>query len=202
MTTWNDAVLSRKDLHKRKRDALVRQAALEFRRRGYHATSMDDIAVALGVTKGALYRYIKRKDEVLFECFVHSNLIGDEALDRAEAVQGKAIEKLRAFMIEFICKYLDSNLAGGAMVEIDALLPKQRTAVVRGRDAIGKRLQKIIELGMDDGSIAKGNPKLMIFSFMGSINWIPSWFSPQKELTSRQIAEEITQITLSGIQAR
>ena len=202
MTTWNDAVLSRKDQHKRKRDALVRQAALEFRRRGYHATSMDDIALALGVTKGALYRYVKSKDEVLFECFVHSNQIGAEALDRAAATKGQAVEKLRVFMVEFICKYLDSNLAGGAMVEIDALLPKQRATVVRGRDAIDKRLQKIIELGMNDGSIAKGNPKLMILSFMGSINWIPSWFSPQKELTSRQIAEEITQITLSGIQSR
>ena len=182
--------------------ALVRQAALEFRKRGYHGTSMDDLANALGVTKGALYRYVKGKDEVLYECFVQSNRIGLAALDRAEKQPGKAAKRLEAFMIEFIREYLDSNLAGGAMIEIDALNPKQRASVVSGRDAVERRLEKIIKDGVADGSVASVNPKLMILSFMGSINWIPSWFSPNGELTSEQIATQITNIILSGVRAR
>jgi len=182
--------------------ALVRQAALEFRRRGYHGTSMDDLANALGVTKGALYRYVKGKDEVLYECFVQSNRIGLAALDRAEKQSGNAAKRLETFMVEFIREYLDSNLAGGAMIEIDALNPKQRASVVSGRDAVEGRLEKIIKDGVADGSVASANPKLMILSFMGSINWIPSWFSPNGELTSEQIAIQITNIILSGLRAR
>jgi hypothetical protein len=88
------------------------------------------------------------------------------------------------------------------MIEIDALNPKQRAAVVSGRDTVERRLEKIIKDGAADGSIASANPKLMILSFMGSINWIPSWFSPKGELTSEQIATQITDIILSGIRAR
>lgn len=202
MNTWNDAQLSRTALRERKRDALVRQAALEFRRRGYHATSMDDIAAALGVTKGALYRYVKSKDEVLFECFAYSNRIGSEALDVAEAVQGTAVDKLRAFIVSFVGNYLENNLAGGAMVEIGALLPAQREEIVRGRDAIERRLRRIIETGMAEGTLATGNVKLMIFSFMGAINWIPSWFSPEKGLSIAEIADQLADIALRGLEAR
>ncbi|MCB1465933.1 MAG: TetR family transcriptional regulator [Rhizobiaceae bacterium] len=202
MTTWNGSVLSREHVRGKKRDAVVQQAAMEFRKRGYHATSMDDIATALGVTKGALYRYVKSKDEVLFECFMHSNRIGEIAIDMAEKVKGTALEKLRCFLNEFIKAYLDSNFAGGAMVEIGALLPDQRHEVVRGRDRVDQRLRGLLREGIDEGSILAANPKLMIFSFMGSINWIPSWFSPQGEWTSDEIAHQITEIILSGISAR
>lgn len=202
MAAWNDVKLSKDQIRQRKKEALIGQAASEFRKRGYHATSMDDIAAALGVTKGALYRYVKSKDEVLYECFKHSNRIGDAALDLAQSTEGRAADKLTRFLREFIRNYLDSNLAGGAMVEIDALLPDQRREVVAGRDRIGRHLRELIEEGVADGSISTESPKLMIFTFMGAINWIPSWFSPEGELDSQQIADQVTRILMDGIKSR
>ncbi len=202
MTTWNDDELGRDQIRSRKREKLVMQAAQEFRRRGFHATSMSDIATALGVTKGALYRYVKSKDEVLFECFMHSNDLAERALARVAVMDGLAADKLASFMAEFIERYLDSNLAGGAMIEIDALLPDQRKEVVRGRDKIDRELRKLLEDGITDGSVVDENTKLMIFSFMGSINWIPSWFSPEGEFTTKEIADRITRIMIGGIRSR
>jgi TetR/AcrR family transcriptional regulator len=202
MTSWNDSVLTRDEIRNKKREALVKQAALEFRKRGYHATSMGDIASALGVTKGALYRYVKSKDEVLYECFMHSNEIADQALERVKDMEASSAEKLASFMTEFIQKYLESNLAGGAMIEIDALLPEQRKKVVGGRDKVDRALRCILDGGVADGSILDESPKLMIFSFMGTINWIPSWFSPDGELTTTEIAEHITHILMHGIRSR
>jgi TetR/AcrR family transcriptional regulator len=196
---WTEKSLSRDHIREKKREALVQQAALEFRRKGYHATSMDDIALALGVTKGALYRYVKSKDEVLFECFMHSNRIGERAIEVAAKVDGDAATKLRSFMEYFIREYLDSNMAGGAMVEIDALLPEQRKIIVKGRDQIDAKLREFIADGIRDGTIVDENPKLMIFSFMGAINWIPSWFSPDGEYDSGQIAQMISRILVNGL---
>lgn len=202
MSAWNATVPSRAHLREKKREALVAQAAQEFRKRGYHATSMDDIAAALGVSKGALYRYVKSKDEVLYECFMHSNRIGEMALEKARKLEGNAAEKLHGFMVEFIRAYLDSNLAGGAMIEIDALLPGQRKDVVKGRDKIDVQLRRLIERGVKDGSVAPESAKLIIFTFMGSINWIPSWFSSEGEFSSETIAEHVSRILVNGIKSR
>src|ERR1700744_887229 len=53
-----------------KRDAVIRAAAHAFNRKGYHNTSLDDIAAALEVTKPTVYYYVSNKEQLLFECFL------------------------------------------------------------------------------------------------------------------------------------
>src|SRR5687768_12521727 len=54
----------------RERSEQVYAAALRlFREKGYHATSMQDIAAAVGLYKGSLYHYIGSKEELLVEVF-------------------------------------------------------------------------------------------------------------------------------------
>ncbi len=53
-----------------KRDAVIRAAAREFNRKGYHNTSLDDIAARLEVTKPTVYYYVTSKEQLLFQCFV------------------------------------------------------------------------------------------------------------------------------------
>src|SRR5947209_1441666 len=51
-----------------KREAVLRTAVGLFNEKGFHATSLDDVAEALKVTKPTIYHYFSNKDEVLFEC--------------------------------------------------------------------------------------------------------------------------------------
>src|SRR5436309_10040579 len=54
----------------RERGEQVYAAALRlFREKGYHATSMQDIAAAVGLYKGSLYHYIDGKEELLVRVF-------------------------------------------------------------------------------------------------------------------------------------
>jgi AcrR family transcriptional regulator len=55
--------------HALKREAVIRAAAQAFRQRGYHNTSLDDLAASLRVTKPTLYLYVPNKEAILFECF-------------------------------------------------------------------------------------------------------------------------------------
>ncbi len=55
--------------HGVKREAVIRAAAAAFNARGYHNTSLDDVAAALGVTKPTIYYYVANKEQLLFECF-------------------------------------------------------------------------------------------------------------------------------------
>src|SRR3954464_13658230 len=52
-----------------KREAVILAAARAFRERGYHNTSLDDLAASLKVTKPTLYLYVPNKEAILFECF-------------------------------------------------------------------------------------------------------------------------------------
>src|SRR5204863_247104 len=51
-------------------EAVIRAAAREFNRKGYHNTSLDDIAARLEVTKPTVYYYVTSKEQLLFQCFV------------------------------------------------------------------------------------------------------------------------------------
>jgi len=202
MTKWSKAELpSRNELRSAKRSALIREAAMAFRSKGFYATSMEDIATALGVTKGALYRYVENKQEILFECFKASNQLGEAALELARWTPGSGLEKLRTFIKYFVEKYIEENTAGGAMVDIGALFPEQRAEIIAGRDRVDAALRTIVQEGLQDGSIVERDPKLTVFTIMGSINWIPSWYSSGGEHGPREIAEIIADIFTRGLQA-
>ena len=66
-SAWKNVAPSRDQLFALKRTALLREAARAFSARGYHDTSLDDVAKTLGVTKPALYYYVTNKQEILFE---------------------------------------------------------------------------------------------------------------------------------------
>ena len=74
---------------------MIATAARAFNERGYHNTSLDDIATALGVTKPTVYYYVQNKEQLLFECFQAGLVPIREALRRAEAMEGTGRERLR-----------------------------------------------------------------------------------------------------------
>ena len=63
-SAWKVTVLSREEQYDLKRKGLIQEAARAFSTRGYHATSLADVARELGVTKGALYYYVKSKQDM------------------------------------------------------------------------------------------------------------------------------------------
>ena len=68
MAAWKDAVPVPSAQFDGKREVLLREAAASFNRRGYHGTSLTEIAKKLGVTKAALYTYVPSKEELLYYC--------------------------------------------------------------------------------------------------------------------------------------
>lgn len=196
---WGDAHPSRDEQWAAKRASLVREASQAFRQKGFHATTMDDIASSLAVSKGALYRYINSKHDVLYECYLGAEKLGDEALLIANHTTGNGRNKLTAFLNHFIKNYVTTSVAGGVTAGLDALLPKHRLEIVAGRDRIERSVRSLIQGGIDDGSLRAIDPKLSVFAIMGSINWIPSWFSSSGDLSGEQIAHGLVDFFVNGL---
>ena len=202
MPRWNDAVLTRDELHRRKRQAVIREAGRAFSKQGFHGTSLGDIAKTLNVTKAALYHYVKSKHEILFECHKLEVDMANEALDLAKREGSTGLDTLTRFLDRYIESLTDEFGTCVVLTDINSLEAKDRKKIVTLRDAFAASLCEIVEAGIEDGSIVECNPRLANVFIMGAVNWISTWYSPDGELTGQVIAKAFVQFVVAGLARR
>ena len=133
-SAWKNVVLSQEQQFSLKRAALLREAGRAFSIRGYHNTSLDEVARTLDVTKAALYYYVKNKQEILFECHMMSLDLGEEALKFCEQNGKNGLDKVLLLIgkyVELITSEMGSFVVLG---EFDALEPENKATIARRRD--------------------------------------------------------------------
>src|SRR6266852_169305 len=100
-----------------KREAVIRAAAREFNRKGYHNPSLDDIAARLEVTKPTVYYYVTSKEQLLFQCFVAGVEQIRAGFRQARNMDIPARERLHAVLRHY-AKTMASEFAWG-MVRVE-----------------------------------------------------------------------------------
>lgn len=182
-----------------KREAVLRMAVRLFNQKGFHATSLDEVAERLHVTKPTLYYYVKNKDEILFE----SVRIGLEAvrlgIAEATASGGSALERLRMCMNAYLRVVTDDFGRCVIRVGEDPLPPASRRKLRKLKAEIDHEFRQLIEEGVAEGSLAPIDPKLAAFMIAGAISWIGRWYREDGELTPEQIAEQSIGLLLNGV---
>lgn len=199
MPRWKNELQTNDEIQRIKRAAVVKEAGLAFSRRGYHNTSLDDVAKALQVSKGTLYNYVTDKQDILNECHLMALDIGERAFVHSKGVNGTGLQVLESTLCRYIEMLTEELGACGVLMEIDALRPDDREAVAKRRGTFEKNFVAIIQKGMKDGSIRTVDPKLAVFTFMGAINWMPRWFDPVGRLAGAEVARQMTDLLLSGL---
>ena len=185
-----------------KRDAVIRAAAREFNRKGYHNTSLDDIATALEVTKPTIYYYVTSKEQLLFECFVAGIERIRAAFRAARQLPVPARERLSA-----VLRHYGEAVAsefGWCMVraEDQDLSPAMSRHIKQLKSEIDQGVRRLIRDGLQDGSIAPCDPKMTAFALAGALNWIAHWYREDQSLTGAQIAEAFVAIFERGLRPR
>lgn len=182
-----------------KRFAVMRAATQLFNERGFHATSLDDVAARLGVTKPTIYHYLGNKDQVLLEC-VKFGL--DQVLEAAEgsrAASGNGLARLQAFLR----RYAEINMDdfGRCVIRTgdEALSPESARTFRALKGQIDRAMRALVAEGMADGSIAPGDPRMIAFTLAGALNWPARWFDPKGPKTSAEVAADMVDILTRGI---
>ena len=184
-----------------RRQAIVDAAAEIFHRKGYHATSIQDIAEAVGMLKGSLYYYISSKSDLLLEIItqVHEQAFRD--LTGVLEADVPTEERLRLFIIHHT-KYCTSHLTymGVYLHEYKALEGRARTRVINMRDRYEAAVCDLIAAGQEDGSFRRDvDARLAAKLVLGMINWLYHWYSPRGPLTPPQIGNSIADLVLRGL---
>ena len=120
-----------------KRRAVILSAASAFRRRGYHNTSMVDIAKTLGLTKAALYYYVRNKEEILFESHLMAYDSMDKILKRPQSGED-GLENLANVFREFVSLLTQSGVS--LLTDVDSLSGKSREQILARRGKIERRV--------------------------------------------------------------
>jgi len=194
MATWKNTALSRDALHEAKREALLREAAAAFNRQGFHATSLDDIARNLGVTKAALYHYFPNKNALLQACFDKAMAVAFGSLERARREGTSGRDKLRLTLSGYLEQMIDELNCCVVLMEEHALAPKDRARLVQDRDRFEHALRDLVREGIGDGSIVRCDPKLAVFAILGALNWVPKWFRESGPWSAPQLTEAFTEL--------
>lgn len=185
-----------------KREAVIRTAAREFNRKGYHNTSLDDIASALEVTKPTVYYYVTSKEQLLFECFVAGVEQIRAAFRAVRNLPVPARERLSA-----VLRHYGEAVAsefGWCMVraEDQDLSPAMSRHIKQLKSEIDHGIRRLIRDGVQDGSIAPCDPKMAAFALAGALNWIAHWYREDHSLTGAEIADAFVAIFEGGLRPR
>jgi len=173
-----------RERYDRRQQEVVATAAALFARRGFQATSMDELSEATGLRSGGLYHYIGSKQRLLFEIF--SQLM-DPLLERAaeiEAAGGDPEQQLRELVRAWVA-HIETHLDHMAVFaqERHTIEREPEWEQVRAqRDAFEAILaRRLAAVGLTD--------RLTLFALLGMVNHTATWLKPGGRLSAEQIAD-------------
>lgn len=189
----------REALRASKREAVLRTAAQIFNEKGFHATSLDEVAERLQVTKPTLYYYVKNKGEILFECVTIGLQMMEDAIQRERALGGSAIDQLGAAMRSYVD--IVTQDFGMCIIRVgeDPLPPESRKELRRFKAKLDRHFRELVQRGIEEESIVECDPKIAAFTIAGALSWVGRWYRPGGDLTPEEIAEQCITVLMRGL---
>jgi len=184
------------------RQEILRTAARLFQQRGYDATSMNDVAAALKLSKGGLYHHFQSKDEILFEIMNHAMDITEERVLGPVRGIANPEERLRTLIrlhIEVVLSPRDREIT--VMLHENHPLPPALRRRINGRkkEYIHFLENLIAEIQGSRRAAPRVSPRAAAFALLGMINWIYQWYKPEGELQVQNLVPQFTDLLFGGL---
>ncbi len=178
-------------------------AADLFHTRGYHATTMDDIAHAVGLKKGSLYHYVTAK-EVLLRTLAEETIRGYLADgERIAAEEGSASERLGRVIEAHVRRLCAAPERVTVLVRESHYVPEDLAAEVRGMTHRYNHLvADLIAEGIDAGEFQARDPAVAALMLLGALNWAHRWYQADGRLTPEEIGSQFARTFLDGLRKR
>jgi len=183
------------------RQEILRAAARLFQQQGYDATSMNDVAAALKLSKGGLYHHFQSKDEILYNIMSHAMDITEERVINVVRRTEGAEERLRTLIrlhIGVVLSEEDREIT--VMLHENHPLPPALRRKINGRkkDYVHFVENLVAEVQRQRNSTSQVTPRAAAFALLGMINWIYQWYRPERPLSGEAIVRQYTDIFFRG----
>lgn len=186
-----------------RKEQVIRTASELFKEKGYAATSMRDLAHALGIEAASLYSHIKSKEEILQAlCFEMAKRFR-RSLNEVEAADINFSEKLRRGILGHISVMAEELTASAVFMNEHRHLsqPYLRDFLLMRINYIN-RFKKIIEGGIAAGEFKKVDTKLAVMTLFSSLNWMPHWYDPSGLINPNQLGNQLADMLIDGLKTK
>lgn len=196
-----DDVFDRQQAADLKRERVLTAASKLFNRQGIEATSLDEIAAALGLTKGGIYHYLSDKPDLVRQCYKRALRLYEKFVD--DAVQHSST----GFEAAMINAHLNIQAQAG---DVSPLMPQPGFEALPDalRDELHERARAqnravagLLSKGIAEGSARPCDAGLATHLLAGAFGWIPKWLPRDDALSPRDIADRMCDFILHGIAA-
>ena len=186
-------------------DEIYRSAAVIICEKGFDATSMSDIADAVGITKAGIYHYVPGKKELLYAIMSYAmDLLEIKVIAPARLVTN-AEQRLRLIInnhVKLIAK--GSRPEGYSPLsiltdEIAGLTKTDRRRIIARKRVYLELVRETLEQLQAESRLKNIDVTVGAFSLFGMLLLISRWYRPDGALTSEQVAEEIGKIVFGGM---
>jgi AcrR family transcriptional regulator len=185
------------------RDEILAAAVQIFGQKGFHATSMQDIAEAVNLQKASLYHHVSSKQEILVDVLDQAL---DLFIDNMQAVMESPLppdDMLRQAMQTYMVTILQQrDLASVLLLEHRSLEPELHARHIPRRDRFEGLWRDLIHQGVEAGCYFGVDPAMTARALLGVMNWVITWYSPQGNLTPEQISSQYADLFLKGLLRR
>ncbi len=188
-------------LQSERKTQIAEKATRLFRERGYAATSMRDLASAIGIEAASLYNHVRSKEELLHRiCFKLAEAFF-QARNEVESLHLAPPLKLR-LAIEKHVEVITAQRDASAVFQHEwRHLSEPDLSVFRSmRNEYEDYFANIIREGIKNGHFRPTDEKLSVLSLLSSLNWLYDWYRPDGSLQPHEIAAHQAELFINGIQ--
>jgi AcrR family transcriptional regulator len=179
---------------------IYRVAAGIMCKKGYEATSMNDIAEAVGLTKAGLYHYIRGKEDLLFQIMSFGmDMVDEDVIAPARRI-GDPESRLRA-VVERHCRRIMEQ--GGAVTilleEMPALTPAHQRVIRNRKRGYFELVRDTLGELSAEGSLRELDSTVAAFTLFGMILWTSRWYRHGGTLTPEQAAADLGEMAMNAV---
>jgi AcrR family transcriptional regulator len=183
------------------RQRICTAASTLFIRRGFGATTMQDIADALRISRPKLYYYFRDKGSIL-ETLVSN--VPVEADRRAQAVLSTknldSIQKLRELIVHhadlILARPLEFRLLD---MSLDHLPKPMQARAQKAKRGLLEAFTRVIREGVEEGSFRQTDPRVAAFAMIGMCNWTAAWYRSDGRLSAQEICTLLADLGVSSL---
>lgn len=193
------AVASRESTDQR----ILRAATLLFYEKGYHATTMREVAAAVGIKAASLYNHYAGKEELLVR--IAAGVMEELLAGGREAIapHGEPAERLRALIRWHVVYHAEERFrARVADEQLHAISPGRREAVLRVRDAYTGLFKEILEEGRERDGWRVPSVPVITFGIGGMCTFVDTWYREDGPLAAEEIAAIYADFVLAAVTPR
>jgi AcrR family transcriptional regulator len=183
---------------------LLNVARTLFAEKGFEGTSVQDVVVAAGVTKGAMYHYFSSKDDLLYEIYGRVLRMQMERLEKFVSQEGPVEERLHAAAADVVATTIE-NLESTTIFfrSLHQLSEEKQKEIRRERRRYHETFRAMVVEGQQSGVFRDDvSADLCVDFFFGSVHHLPMWWKPHGRLSGQEVGRSFADLFIAGLMPR